>query len=174
MRITAYHRRLAARLWECGGRVDEIVKTEGVSLEKMQAMMMDPGFRALLAPFAMEPLLQATAALVRWAPVAVARLIQDLESESATDARQGARDLLRLAFGVQKELIGTGQVSAPLAPEAALVSREKDPLTAHFDRMTDDQLTRILAIVHEPGATPAALPPASQNENENAPTKVGG
>ncbi|MBE3096942.1 MAG: hypothetical protein IMZ44_07400 [Planctomycetes bacterium] len=174
MRITAYHRRLAARLWECGGRVDELVKNDGVSLEKMQALMMDPDFRALLAPFAMEPLLQATAALVRWAPVAVARLIQDLESESATDARQGARDLLRLAFGVQKELIGTGQISAPLAPDAPLVSREKDPLTACFDRMTDDQLTRILAIVHESGATPAHSPPPSENQNENAPTKVGG
>jgi len=156
MNLTARHRRIARTLWDCGGRLDEAAAREHVRTGTLRRWLADPQFRALLAQDALEPLLQATSAMLRWAPAAVARLIQDLESESAGDARQAAREILKLALDAQKGLAPPDRSAAarraangdPDSPEADA----QDPLSLRVAALPDEQLARLLAILN--GASP--------------------
>jgi hypothetical protein len=133
-------------VWECGGRLEEAAQREGVRVDTLRRWLADPAFRMEMAQDALEPVLQATSAMLRWAPVAVARLIQDLEGESPADARQAAREILKLALDTQRELARPadarprGEADAPAPPE--------DPLGRRVAALTDDQLARVLAIVN--------------------------
>lgn len=156
MNLTARHRRIARTLWDCGGRLDEAAAREHVRIDTLRRWLADPQFRALLAQDALEPLLQATSAMLRWAPAAVARLIQDLESESAGDARQAAREILKLALDAQKEL------APPADPAAARraagrsaadpAAEPQDPLSQRVAALSDRQLAHLLAVLN--GKTP--------------------
>jgi hypothetical protein len=125
----------------------------------LRKWLRDPDFRALLSEDSFEPILQATSAMLRWAPVAVSRLIQDLDSESASDARQAAREILKLALDTQRELVrpiedGPQDVNQPSVAAA-------DPLGRRVAALSDDQLARILGILNE--ATASAQHAASPN-----------
>jgi len=146
MKLTARHRKIARTIWECGGRLDEVAQREGVRPDTLRRWLADGDFRALLGEDALEPILQATSAMLRWAPVAVARLIQDLEGESAADARQAAREILKLALDTQRELARPPETS----PAAAAQAQTDDPLTRRVAGLTDEQLARVLAILNEP------------------------
>jgi len=147
MNLTHRHRKIARILWECGGRLDEVARREHVRPATLRKWLRDPDFRALVAEDAFEPVLQATSAMLRWAPVAVSRLIQDLESESASDARQAAREILKLALDTQREL------ARPTDVKPADAERPRDPADDPLGRrvaaLTDDQLARVLAILNE-------------------------
>jgi len=152
MNITAKHRRIAHALWECGGRIDDAAAREGLRPDTVRRWLADPDFRARVAEDAMEPLLQATSAMLRWAPVAVARLIKDLESESADDARRAAREILKLALDIQQEL-ARGAAKHERDPRTAGRSpggdlTATDPLSERVAGLTDDQLAKVLAILN--------------------------
>jgi hypothetical protein len=143
MKLTPRHRQAAHALWECGGRIDEAAARQHLQPGTLRRWLTDPDFRAAVAEDAMEPLLQATSAMLRWAPAAVARLIQDLEGESSTEARQAAREILKLALDTQREL-------ARPAPDAAdPPAAAEDPLSRRVAALTDDRLARILALLNE-------------------------
>ena len=108
MQLNARHRKIARTVWECGGRLDEAAAQEHVRPDTLRRWLAEPEFRALIAQDAVEPLLQATSAVIRWAPVAVARLIQDLQGEAPGEARQAAREILKLALETQRELAAEG------------------------------------------------------------------
>jgi hypothetical protein len=147
---TVRQRKIARTIWECGGRLDEAARREGARPDTLRRWLADPDFRALLAEDALEPILQATSAMLRWAPVAVARLIQDLEGESAADARQAAREILKLALDTQRELARLANArpesETGLDPHGGLPD---DPLTRCVAGLTDEQLARVLAILNE-------------------------
>jgi hypothetical protein len=149
MQMTQRHRRLARTVWECGGRLEEAAQRQNIKVDTLRRWLADPEFRMLMAQEALEPLLQATSAMLRWAPVAVARLIQDLEGESAADARQAAREILKLALETQRELSPPSDREArarkDVDPEAIL---RDDPLGRRVAAMTDDQLAKVLAIIN--------------------------
>jgi len=159
MRFTAFHRRIARTLWDCGGRLDETAKQTGVSLDKLRLWLADPAFRVLMAPDALEPLLQASNALIRWAPVAVGRLIGDLESEKPEEARQAARDILKLGLTAQREMMASLPQTVLTAPPAARdVAEEVDPLTARIAGLSDEKLIRLLNMLNDDKPDPP-LPP---------------
>ncbi len=148
MNLTTRHRRIARTIWECGGRLDEVARREKVRPNTLRKWLADPAFRSLLAQDALEPVLQATSAVLRWAPAAVKRLIEELDSESAGDARQAAREILKLALDTQRELAGpppetAGTTSQPPPPP------DEDPLSQAVANLPDDQLIRILTILQD-------------------------
>jgi len=157
------HRRVARAVWETGGRLDEAARREGVRPETLRRWLAAPEFRALLAEEALEPLFQATSAVMRWAPAAVARLIRDLDGESASDARQAAREILRLALEAQRDL-ASGDMPAPDAaagpgaPGSAAGLSAEDPLSRRVARLSDQQVKRIFAILNSADATSASEP----------------
>ncbi len=141
-------RRVAHALWASGVQVDEVAKTEGVKPLTIRRWLMDPTFRALLAREAVEPILQTASAVLRWTPAAVARLVEDLDGESAADARQAAREILRMAIASRRDVLA----------EAAVRGTEPgaDPLSRRVADLTDDQLGRVLAILNgAPDPAPA-------------------
>ena len=144
------HRRVARAVWETGGRLDEAARREGVRPETLRRWLALPEFRALLAEEALEPLFQATSAVMRWAPAAVARLIGDLDSESASDARQAAREILRLAMEAQRDL-ASGDAPESEAAEAtgAGSALGEDPLSRRVARLSDQQIKSIFAILND-------------------------
>ena len=155
MTITHRHRRIARTIWECGGRLDEVAERENVRSDTLRKWLADPAFRALLAEDALEPVLQATSAVLRWAPVAVSRMIQDLDSESASDARQAAREILKLALDTQRELARPVGTAAEKPSDAASPRPTgEDPLSRTVAGLSDDQLVRILTILNTPKGDP--------------------
>jgi transposase-like protein len=153
MNLTNRHRRIARTIWECGGRLDEVARREKVRPNTLRKWLADPGFRSLLAEDALEPVLQATSALLRWAPAAVKRLIEELDSESAGDARQAAREILKLALDTQRELAGPAPGGERKAAEAPSRPGD-DPLSQTVANLPDDQLVRILTILQEAEGDP--------------------
>jgi hypothetical protein len=147
MKTTPRHRKIARTIWECGGRLEEAAQRENVRPDTLRRWLADGDFRALLAEDALEPILQATSAMLRWAPVAVARLIQDLEGESAADARQAAREIFKLALDTQRELARPAEAPPGDAKQAGGPS--DDPLTQRVAALTDEQLARVLAVLNE-------------------------
>ncbi len=156
MHITKKHRQTAHAVWESGGKIDEAAKVGRIRPETLRRWLLDPGFRGLLAEEALEPLLQATSAVLRWAPMAVARLIRDLEGESASDARQAAREVLKLAAEAQKTLGQDAAGAAPADPEGERAGPADDPLTRQVARLTDEQLRGILKVLQSAGRGGAA------------------
>jgi len=157
MILTARHRRIAHTIWECGGRLEDAAAREGVGANTLRRWLTDPAFRSLVAQDALEPLLQATSAMLRWAPAAVARLIQDLESDSASDARQAAREILRIALDTQRELARPAAAEGPGETPGAdpLAALANDPLGRRVADLSDEQLGRVLDILNESqGDTP--------------------
>jgi len=149
MNLTNRHRRIARTIWECGGRLDEVAEREKIRPNTLRKWLADPGFRALLAQDAIEPVLQATSAVLQWAPAAVKRLIEELDSESAGDARQAAREILKLALDTQRELAGPPAAADRPGPDAADTPPGEDPLSQAVANLPDDQLIRILTILQE-------------------------
>jgi len=171
MRVTRHHRRIARALWEAGGQVDEVARAARVRPDTLRRWLATPEFRALLAEDALEPLLQATSAVMRWAPVAVARLIQELDGDSPAHARQAAREILKLAVDAQRELasapeglergIGDGPFARRLAglPGGGPGGMPADdPFSRRVAHLSDAQLERVLGILNERPETPAAGP----------------
>jgi len=159
MNLTPRHRKIAHAIWECAGQLDDVARREHVRPGTLRRWLRNPDFRALLAEDSFEPILQATSAMLRWAPVAVSRLIRDLDSESAADARQAAREILKLALDTQRELVrpiddGPRNVNEPTVAAA-------DPLGRRVAALSDDQLARVLGILNE--AAGAAQRPTSPN-----------
>lgn len=154
MKTTKRHRRIAHAIWEAGGRLDEVAEREGVRPDTLRRWLAEPAFRALLAQDALEPLLQATSAVLRWTPVAVARLIRDLEGESASDARQAAREILRLATDAQRDLARPGESERQPEGDDGLPMPAEDPLGRRVARLTDEQMERIFAILNQADASP--------------------
>jgi hypothetical protein len=155
MHLTPRHRRIARTIWECGGRLDDVAARDHVRADTLRRWLADPDFRSLVGRDAVEPLLQATSAVLRWAPVAVARLIQDLQGDAPGDARQAAREILKLALEAQREMASRGREDrSAKAPDP--VSAANDPLTRSVALLPDDQLTKLLAILNDTpkGATP--------------------
>jgi transposase-like protein len=144
------HRRVARAVWETGGRLDEAARREGVRPETLRRWLALPEFRALLAEEALEPLFQAASAVMRWAPAAVARLIEDLDGESASDARQAAREILRLALAAQRNLVSDAapESEAAEAPGAGSALGE-DPLSRRVAQLSDQQVKSIFAILND-------------------------
>jgi len=149
MQVTNRHRRIARTIWECGGRLDEVAQRENVRPTTLRKWLADPAFRSLLAEDALEPVLQATSAVLRWAPVAVSRLIQDLDSESAGDARQAAREILKLALDTQRELARPETPPRGKDADETTARPGDDPLSRTVAGLSDDQLVRILTILND-------------------------
>ncbi len=151
MNLTTRHRKIARTIWECGGRLDEVAQRQGIRADTLRRWLADPDFRALLSKDAIEPVLQATSAMLRWAPVAVSRLIQDLDGGAPADARQAAREILKLALDTQRELArpvspphGAGDEAGDGSPFL------DDPLARRVAALSDEQLARILGILNGP------------------------
>lgn len=151
MPLTQRHRKAAEALWKSGGHIDEAAKSAGVQPATLRRWLADPEFRVLLAEDALEPILQATSAMLRWAPAAVARLIEDLQGESAGDARQAAREILKLALDTQRELAGPADAASRRAAEASAGPPADDPLSRRMAALTDGQLQRVLEILNGSG-----------------------
>lgn len=152
MKITKRHRRTAHAVWETGGRIDEAAKVGRVRPETLRQWLLDPAFRSLLAQEAPEPLLQATSAVLRWAPAAVARLIRDLDGESASDARQAAREILKLATEAQRTLGREPERATSADADDHPAPADDDPLGRRVAGLTDEQLQRILRILRSAGS----------------------
>jgi hypothetical protein len=152
MKLTAHHRRIARIIWECGGRLDEAAQREGLRPETLRRWLADGDFRALVAQDALEPLLQATSAVVRWAPAAVARLIEDLRSDSPAEARQAAREVLKLALEAQRDLTGAGgslaRAAADLARDGGEAAPADDPLSRRVAGLSDERLAQVLELLN--------------------------
>jgi hypothetical protein len=151
MELSTRHRRIARTIWDCGGRLDDAAAREHVRTDTLRRWIAEPEFRALLAQGALEPILQATSAMLRWAPVAVARLIEDLEGESAADARQAAREILKLAHETQRELARPDDPArqadgGPGAGDPA--AGAQDPLSRRVAALSDEQLAGLLQILN--------------------------
>jgi predicted transcriptional regulator len=144
MEITTRHRRAAQAIWTAGGRLQDAAKAVRLSPATLRRWLAEPAFRALLAEEAAEPFLQAASAVLQWAPAAVARLIEDLRGESPADARQAAREILRLAADTQ-QVLAKGSSQATRSPADALDA--DDPLGRRVADLTDDQVRRIFAIL---------------------------
>jgi len=151
MNLTTRHRKIARTIWECGGRLDEVAQRQSIRTDTLRKWLADPDFRALLSQDAIEPVLQATSAMLRWAPVAVSRLIQDLDGGAPADARQAAREILKLALDTQREL------AQPVSPPRGAGDKDDggspfldDPLARRVAALSDEQLARILGILNEP------------------------
>jgi trimethylamine:corrinoid methyltransferase-like protein len=152
MNIRTRQRRVARAVWEAGGRLEEVAERERVRLRTLRRWLAEPEFRAILVEEAMEPVLQASSAVMRWAPAAVARLIRDLDSRSAKSAQQAAREILRLAQAAPQQLGPEGIVQAATAPPAAAPrSLADDPLTRSVAALTDDEVERIFGILSSAG-----------------------
>lgn len=149
MNLMPRHRKIAHTIWECGGRLDEVARRQHVQVATLRKWLRDPDFRTLLAEDALEPILQATSAMLRWAPVAVSRLIRDLDSESASDARQAAREILKLALATQRELARPVGDKVATAAAGHSTTAADDPLGRRVAALTDDQLARVLEILNE-------------------------
>jgi len=144
------HRRVARAVWETGGRLDEAARREGVRPETLRRWLAAPEFRELLAEETLEPLLQATSAVVRWAPAAVARLIGDLDGESASDARQAAREILRLALEAQRNLASEDAPESEAADATGAGNAlGEDPLSRRVARLSDQQVKSVFAILND-------------------------
>jgi len=159
MVITTRHRKIARTIWECAGQLGEVAVRERVGVHTLRRWLADPEFRELVAIHAAEPLLQASGAVLRWAPVAVARLIQDLQGDAPGEARQAAREILKLAIDAQRELaLGNRQGQGPCKPKAPdPLSAARDPLSRSVAALPDDQLAKLLSILN---GTKAPLPEA--------------
>ncbi len=156
MNLTRRHRKVAGTIWECGGQLDDVARREKVQPATLRKWLRDPDFRTLVAQDAFEPILQATSAMLRWAPVAVSRLIQDLDGDSPSDARQAAREILKLALETQRELARPTDHRPHDA--GADQPAAHDPLGRRVAALSDNQLARILTILNEatradPGGT---------------------
>ncbi len=149
MNLMPRHRKIAHTIWECGGRLEEVARRQHVQVATLRKWLRDPDFRTLLAEDALEPILQATSAMLRWAPVAVSRLIRDLDSESASDARQAAREILKLALATQRELARPVGDKVATATAGGLPPAADDPLGRRVAALTDGQLARVLEILNE-------------------------
>ena len=185
MRITTFHRRVARALWEAGGQVDEVARLARVRPDTIRRWLADPEFRALLAEDAQEPLLQAASAVMRWAPAAVARLIQELDGDSPADARQAAREILKLAVDARRELatapeglergIADGPFSRRLAGLAGGAgpggAPAEDPFSRRVARLSDAQLERVLGILNEKPEAPAAKPEPAEGNDQGSTAK---
>jgi len=147
MNVTKRHRQAARTLWECGGRLDETANRTRVRPNTLRQWLTDPDFRALLADEARESVLQASAAVLRWAPAAVSRLIRDLDSESASEARQAAREILKLAMEAQRDLATSA--TSPHADAKPPPAPGDDPLSRRVAALTDEQLIRIFGILND-------------------------
>ena len=150
MRIKNRHRQAARAFWEAGGRLAKVAESGPASAETLRRWLAEPAFRALLAQQAVEPLLQATSAVLQWAPVAVARLIRDLDGESASDARQAAREILKLATEAQRAIATPDAPGGPPSEPApgALVLLADDPLVRRISRLSDEQVAGIFGILN--------------------------
>ena len=147
MIITTRHRRIAHAIWECCGNANEVAVRENVSVHTLRRWLTDPEFRELVVQNATEPLLQATGAVLRWAPVAVARLIQDLQGDAPAEARQAAREILKLALDAQRDMVGGGRESRG-EKNSNPAATANDPLTRRVAVLPDDQLAKLLAILN--------------------------
>jgi hypothetical protein len=143
MHITPQRRKAARALWEAGGRIEDAARALRLRPATLRLWLADGDFRRLVAEAAREPFLQATSAVLRWAPAAVARLIEDLRGESAADARQAAREILRLATESHQALARDGPPGGPAAEGLA----PEDPLARRVAALTDDEVGRIFAIL---------------------------
>ena len=148
MQLGSRHRKIARTIWECCGNLGEVAVRERVCVSTLHRWLADPEFRALVARHAAEPLLQATGAVLRWAPVAVARLIQDLQGDSPGEARQAAREILKLALDAQRELAPNRGVSSPDRKPGGTPDDARDPLSQSVAALPDDQLARMLGILN--------------------------
>jgi hypothetical protein len=152
MHITPRHRKVARVLWEYGGRIADVAAHEHVRATTLRRWLRDPEFRSLLAQDALEPLLQATSAVVRWAPAAVARLIEDLRSDSPAEARQAAREVLKLALEAQRDLTGAGgglaRAAADLARDGGEAAPADDPLSRRVAGLSDERLAQVLELLN--------------------------
>ncbi|HUW99388.1 MAG TPA: hypothetical protein VMY35_00280 [Phycisphaerae bacterium] len=153
MNTRTRRRRIARAVWAAGGRLEEVIERERVQPRTLRRLLADPEFRAMLAEEAVEPILQATSAVMRWAPAAVARLIRDLDSESASDARHAAREILRLAMDAPRKLGAASALvpDAEAAPAGPLPGAPgpDDPLMQSVARLTDSEVERIFSILTE-------------------------
>jgi hypothetical protein len=171
MNVRTRQRRIAQAVWAAGGRLEEVAERERVHLRTLRRWLAEPEFQAMLAEEAIEPILQASSAVMRWAPAAVARLIRDLDSKSATSARHAAREILRLALDAQEKL-GRGGVLAPAGVAALADSRRSladDPLTRSVAALTDDEVERIFGMLTnegEEGSAGEARPTGSRRRRE--------
>jgi len=141
----------------------------------LRKWLQTPEFRALLAEEAIEPVVQAATAVVRWAPAAVARLIRDLDSESPNDARRAAREILRLAMEVQKHLspLETPKRKEPAKGKAAALDGGMDPLSRRVEALTEEEMEAIWRVLNGP-AEDARSPAAGGEALPHAPSKLGG
>jgi hypothetical protein len=158
MHLITRHHRIARTIWECCGNLGEVAVREHVGVNTLRRWLADPAFRALVARHAAEPLLQATGAVLRWAPVAVARLIEDLPGASPAEARHAAREILKLAIETQRDLAaGDRRAQTPAGQaDADPPSAANDPLSRSVAALPDDQLAKLLAMLNSAakGATP--------------------
>jgi len=156
MNLTDRHRRVVRTIWKCGGRIDEAAVVAGVRGNTIRRWLGDAKFRALLMQESMEPLLQATSAVMRWAPAAVARLIRDLDGGSPADARHAAREILKLAMGTQTELCARKPAAA--GEETGEDAAADDAYSRRFADLPDDRLKQMLEILNGNGPGSQAAP----------------
>jgi hypothetical protein len=130
--------------------MDEAARREGLAPSTLRRWLADRDFRAALAAGALEPALQTTSAMLEWAPAALARLIRDLQGDSAADARQAAREILKLALDAQRELARAADEPAHAAAQDPLGALMDDPLVRRVGNLSDDQLAEVLAIINAP------------------------
>ena len=151
MNTRTRQRRVARAVWAAGGRLEEVVERERVQLRTLQRWLVDPEFRTMLEEESLEPILQAVSAVMRWAPAAVARLIRDLDGESSSDARQAAREILRLALDAPRK-IGRPPQRGDGGSEAAdgSCASADDPLSRRIAGLSDEKVERIFAMLNEP------------------------
>jgi hypothetical protein len=146
MQITNKHRKAAKAIWQCGGRLEEAAAACSIKYCTLHRWLGEPEFRTELARASMEPLLQATSAVMRWAPAAVARLIRDLDGDSPVDARQAAREILKLAVEAHERLTASSSPEPLRGPPPTPPA--DDPYSRRIANLPSDRLEQMLKILN--------------------------
>ena len=120
MRLHKIHRRVACAVAEAAMDIDAIARSFGLTAKKVRKWLCDPEMRKLIRQKESEHGEQMRRLALRYGPAATIRLIHDLGSENASEARQAALAIVKLACtfsaGAEAETKGKSGPDASDAP----------------------------------------------------------
>ena len=130
-------RRLVARaVFEAAEDIDQIARRFGMKADTVRRWLREPRAKQMIHQLETEQREQMRRLAVRYGPSAAARLIQDLNSADAGNARRAAEAILKLAFAFS----GRGEA-------------DDEPPRAAAGHVDDEKADRILEILADGKST---------------------